>query len=77
MSDNVDPDARREVNDAIINAGSDAIGQMVGAATSSVEKRRKLAEERERREAARKAAKEKKDAAVRAQPQPSGSNQYM
>lgn len=64
MSNNIDPDARKEVNDAIINAGSDAVGQMVGAATSSVEKRRRLAAEREKREAARK---EKKDAAVRAQ----------
>ncbi len=60
----INPNARREVNNALISSGSAAVGQMVGAANSSVEKRRKNKEEREKREAAQKAAKEKADAAV-------------
>jgi len=63
-----DPNARREVNEALINAGSAAVGQMVDTAHSSIEKRRKNKEEREKREAEEKAAKEKADAAVRTQP---------
>jgi hypothetical protein len=63
----IDPNARREVNDALISSGSAAVGQMVDTANSSVEKRRKNKEEREKREAEEKAAKEA-DAAVRAQP---------
>jgi len=71
MSD-VDPNARREVNNALINSGSAVVSQMVKAANSSVEKRRNLKEERERAEAAERAAKEKAakeraDAAVRTQ----------
>jgi hypothetical protein len=64
----IDPNARREVNDALISSGSAAVGQMVDTAHSSVEKRRKNKEEREKREAEEKAAKEKADAAVCAQP---------
>jgi hypothetical protein len=72
MSD-IDPNARREVNNALISSGSAAVSRMVEAANSSVEKRRHLKEERERGEAeekaaAEKAAKEKADAAVRTQP---------
>ncbi|EGE86613.2 hypothetical protein RJ035_007538 [Blastomyces gilchristii] len=66
----IDPNARREVNKAIIDSGAAIVGQMVAAANSSVEKRRRNKEERERREAQVKAAKEKADAAVRAQPRP-------
>ena len=64
----IDPNARREVNNALIGAGSAAVGQMVDTANSSIEKRRKNKEEREKREAEERAAKEKADAAVRAQP---------
>jgi hypothetical protein len=67
MSD-IDPNARREVNNALISSGSTAVSRMVEAANSSVEKRRNLKEERERGEAEEKAAKEKADAAVRTQP---------
>jgi hypothetical protein len=66
----IDPDARKEVNNALISSGSAAVGQMVDTAHSSVEKRRKNKDEREKRDAKEKAAKEKADAAVRAQPQP-------
>lgn len=58
MSDNIDPNARREVNDAIATAGSNAIGQMVNTANSSIEKRRRNKEIRAKREAEEKAAKE-------------------
>lgn len=67
MSD-VDPQARKEVNDALVNAGGAAVGQLVKTAHSSIEKRRKNEEEREAREAADRAAREKADAAVRAPP---------
>jgi hypothetical protein len=67
MSD-IDPNARREVNNAIINSGSTVVGDMMKNADSSIEKRRKNKEEREKREAEERAAKEKADAAVRAQP---------
>lgn len=60
------PNARREVNGALISSGSAAVGQMVDTANSSVEKRRKNKEEREKREAEVKAAKGKADATVRA-----------
>lgn len=63
----IDPNARREVNNALINAGSAAIGQMVDTAHSSVEKRRRNREEREKREAEEKVSREKADAAVRGQ----------
>jgi len=59
----IDPNARREVNAALINSGSTTVGQMVDNANSSIEKRRKNKEEREKREAEEKAAKEKADAA--------------
>jgi len=67
MSD-IDPQARKDVNDAITNAGSGAVGQMVDTAKSSIEKRRKNKEEREKRTADEK---KKQDAAkVRAEPIP-------
>ncbi|PSS12785.1 hypothetical protein M430DRAFT_36053 [Amorphotheca resinae ATCC 22711] len=59
----IDPNARREVNDALISSGGAAVGQMVDTAHSSVEKRRRNKKEREKREAEEKAAKEKADAA--------------
>jgi Cu/Ag efflux pump CusA len=62
----IDPNARKEVNDALISSGGAAIGQMVDAANSSVEKRRRSKAEREKREAEEKAAKERADAAVSA-----------
>lgn len=62
------PNARREVNDALIGSGSATVGQMVDTANSSIEKRRRNKEEREKREAEEKAAKEKADAAVRRNP---------
>jgi hypothetical protein len=75
MSD-IDPEARREVNNAISNSSSTAIGDMMKNADSSIERRRRNKEAREKREAEEKAAqekreaeeKEKADAAVRAQP---------
>ena len=70
----IDPNARREVNDAIANSSSTEVGNFMKNADSSIEKRRKNKEEREKREAEEKAAKEKADAAVRAPtptPQPS------
>ena len=62
------PNARKEVNDALISSGSAAVGQMVDTANSSIEKRRMNKAERERRDAEEKAAREKADAAVRSQP---------
>ena len=44
--------ARKEVNDAIINSGSDAIGQLVDNANSSKRKREQNKLEREAREKA-------------------------
>lgn len=65
----IDPNARKEVNDALIDSGAATVGQMVDTANSSIEKRRRNKEEREKREAEeKKASKEKADAAVRAQP---------
>jgi len=64
MSD-IDPEARREVNNAIANSSSTEVGDLMKNADSSIEKRRKNKEEREQREAEEKAA---ADAAVRAQP---------
>ncbi len=64
MSD-IDPEARREVNNAISNSSSTAIGDMMKNADSSIERRRRNKEAREKREAEEK---EKADAAVRAQP---------
>jgi hypothetical protein len=67
MSGN-DPNARKAVNNAIVNSESAAVGQIVDTTNSSVEKRRKNKEERAKREAEEKAAKEKADAVVRAHP---------
>lgn len=67
MSD-IDPNARTEVNNALISSGSAAVGQIVDTANSSVQKRRRNKEEKEKREAAAKAAKQEADAAVSAQP---------
>lgn len=64
----INPNARTEVNDALISSGSAAVGQMVDTANSSIEKRRMNKAEREKRDAEEKAAKEKADAAVRPQP---------
>ena len=64
----IDPNARKAVNDAIVNTGAKGVGQIVDTANSSVEKRRQNKEEREKREAEERAAKEKADAAVRVQP---------
>ncbi|KAJ4507462.1 hypothetical protein HRR83_004040 [Exophiala dermatitidis] len=44
--------ARKEVNDAIINSGSNAIGQLVDTANSSKRKREQNKLEREARERA-------------------------
>jgi hypothetical protein len=63
MSD-IDPEARREVNNAISNSSSTAIGDLMKNADSSIERRRRNKEAREKREAEEKKA----DAAVRAQP---------
>lgn len=60
----IDPNARKEVNDAIAGSGSAAIGQMLRTADSSVEKRRRNKEEREKRDAEEKAAREKVNTAV-------------
>jgi len=56
MSTPIDPDARKEVNDAIANAGSAAIGQLVDTARSSQRKREENRREKERREAEEAAA---------------------
>ncbi|KAK2811693.1 hypothetical protein FQN50_002039 [Emmonsiellopsis sp. PD_5] len=58
----IDPKAREEVNNALMNSGSAAVGQMVDTANSSVRKRRMLKEAREKREAEEQAAREKADA---------------
>ncbi|GLA56047.1 hypothetical protein CBS63078_11034 [Aspergillus niger] len=60
MPQDIDPNARREVNSALISSGSAAVGQMVDTANSSVEKRRRNKEAREKREAEEKAASEKR-----------------
>lgn len=65
----IDPNARKEVTDALVNAGSSGVGQLVDSGNSSIEKRRRLKEEREKREAEEKAAQEKAQAAVRPNPQ--------
>ncbi|CRL19490.1 unnamed protein product [Penicillium camemberti] len=62
MSD-IDPNARKEVNNALISSGSAAVGQMVDTGNSSVQKRQRNKEEKERREAAARAAKQEADAA--------------
>ncbi|KAE8380924.1 hypothetical protein BDV26DRAFT_290007 [Aspergillus bertholletiae] len=63
MSDNIDPNARREVNNAIMEAGGENMALIVNTAISSVKKRRKLEAERQEREGAWKTEMEKKDAA--------------
>lgn len=68
MMSGTNPNARKEVNDALISSGSAAVGQMVDTANSSIEKRRMNKAERERRDAEEKAAREKADTAVRSQP---------
>jgi spore cortex formation protein SpoVR/YcgB (stage V sporulation) len=55
----IDPNARREVNEAISSAGSAAVGQMVDTAHSSIRKRRENKAERDRLDAEDKANKEK------------------
>jgi hypothetical protein len=60
----IDPNARKQVNDALISSGSAGVGQIVDTANSSIEKRRKNKEERAKREAEEKAARERADAAV-------------
>ncbi|KAJ5417433.1 uncharacterized protein N7487_000983 [Penicillium crustosum] len=65
MSD-IDPNARKEVNNALISSGSAAVGQMVDTGNSSVQKRQRNKEEKERREAAARAAKQEADAAAAA-----------
>ncbi|KAH8744698.1 hypothetical protein F5882DRAFT_471791 [Hyaloscypha sp. PMI_1271] len=62
MSD-IDPKARREVNAAITNSSSTEVGNFMKNADSSIEKRCKNKEEREKREAKEKATKEKKGGA--------------
>ncbi|KAK6814919.1 hypothetical protein RU639_009772 [Aspergillus parasiticus] len=57
-TDPIDHNARREVSKAIASSGSAAVGQMIDAANSSVEKRRRNKEARAKREAEEKAAKE-------------------
>lgn len=61
----IDPNARRAVNNALINSGSAAVGQMVATANISVEKRRKNKEEREKRDTKKKVSTKKADTAVR------------
>ncbi|KAF9892653.1 hypothetical protein FE257_001055 [Aspergillus nanangensis] len=46
MSD-IDPEARKQVNNALIAAGSAGVGQIIDAAISSVKKRDSLEAERE------------------------------
>ena len=60
----IDPKARKQVNDALINSGSAAVGLMVGTANSSIEKRRMNKEERAKLEAEDKAAKARANATV-------------
>ncbi|OOO06973.1 hypothetical protein OAory_01091760 [Aspergillus oryzae] len=57
-TDPIDPNARREVSKAIASSGSAAVGRMIDAANSSVEKRRRNKEARAKREVEKKAAKE-------------------
>jgi hypothetical protein len=45
----IDPNAGKAVNNAIVNTGAKGVGQIVDTANSSVEKRCKSKEEREKR----------------------------
>ncbi|KAJ5041511.1 uncharacterized protein L3040_005096 [Drepanopeziza brunnea f. sp. 'multigermtubi'] len=54
----INPKARGEVNDALISAGSDAVGMMVDAANYSLIDRRKNQDEHAKRELAKEAATE-------------------
>lgn len=53
--------ARREVNNAIINAGSNTVGQIVDTANSSKRKREQNKQEREAREKAEREKAERKN----------------
>lgn len=57
-------EARRDVNNAIISAGSDTVGMIVDAARASREKREQLQRQRERRDAEEKAAREAQEKAA-------------
>ncbi|PWY87427.1 hypothetical protein BO70DRAFT_194361 [Aspergillus heteromorphus CBS 117.55] len=59
----INPDARREVNNALISAGGAAVGQMIDTANSSLEKRRRNGRAREERENEEKAARKATNAA--------------
>ncbi|PLB52194.1 hypothetical protein P170DRAFT_472100 [Aspergillus steynii IBT 23096] len=65
MPQDIDPNARREVNNALISAGSTAVAQMIVAANSSIAKRRKNKEARAKSEAGEKAASEEKSNAAK------------
>ena len=55
-----DREARKDVNNAIINAGSGAVGQLVDTANSSKKKREENRREREAREEKQRKADNKK-----------------
>lgn len=63
MSSNISAKARKEVNDAIINAGSDAFSKVIAAGESSREKRG-LGKEQLKEVEAQEMAPKKKDVAV-------------
>lgn len=63
MSSDISPEARKDVNDAIINTSSSNIRAMIAASESSFLKRQKNKEEREKREA--KDSKEQSGTSVR------------
>ncbi len=70
MSDNVDPKARKEVNNAVIDAGPAAVSQLVASARASIQRRRSsVARDAKEREQA--AAKEKEQAAAKEKEQSS------
>lgn len=67
MSD-IDPEARREVNSALANAGSANVSLMIDAANLTAKRGLKAREGRAKYNAKEKLADEKDDSAVRAHP---------
>jgi hypothetical protein len=59
MSDQISDQARRDVNNAIMGAGSAAVGQLVDTANSSKFKREEARKKREEEERRKKEEKEK------------------
>ena len=65
MPDQISDQARREVNDALISAGSTAVGQLVDTANSSKFKRDEARKKREEGGGRRKSARRRKRRSLR------------